>query len=469
MDSSKVRDESKKILEPILRSQPVHLVLDSMIRAASNCKDSRSQVLSFVLENYSFLRLIPNSVETLRRIRVLGCVPSTVSCNELLDALCWSNRFELGWVCYAVLVRAGFQHDGHSWSVLCKIICGQAKVKRAEMLLDLGVCGVSSYDLVIDSYCEKGDFRAAMWVLNQMYEKSLSPCFGVYVSFLDGGCKFGDVGVINLILKEMIVRGLLATVPDLDYDLVINRICELQKTFAAEMFFGKARNVNFKLGKGVYASLLQALAKEGRVKEAMQVYRIMLQGGINMDRSCGDAFLSGMCRGEPSEEVDSTLKILVGKGFVPSVDDLSMYIGAQCDKNRWAEASDILNIVLDKGFLLDAFSCCSLVKHYCANGLLDSAIKLHEKLKNSGGCLDVNSYNALLEALFLEKRVADARQVFGYMEEKNVLSSASFVIMIRSLCQEKELRKAMNLHDEMLRLGLKPNFATYKHLISGFA
>jgi len=34
-----------------------------------------------------------------------------------------------------------------------------------------------------------------------------------------------------------------------------------------------------------------------------------------MDRSCSDAFLSGMCRGEPSEEVDSTLKILVGKGL----------------------------------------------------------------------------------------------------------------------------------------------------------
>lgn len=76
----------------------------------------------------------------------------------------------------------------------------------------------------------------------------------------------------------------------------------------------------------------------------------------------------------------------MGNGSVPSANDHSTCIYAQYSKGRWAEASDMLNIIVDKGIALNDFCCYSLVSYYCRSGLVDSAIALHAKLKSSGGC-----------------------------------------------------------------------------------
>ncbi|KAJ6816105.1 protein Rf1, mitochondrial-like isoform X1 [Iris pallida] len=294
------------------------------------------------------------------------------------------------------------------------------------------------------------------------------PGFGAYASVLDAGCRFGNFRVVGSVLKELVVCGLLPTAPFLDYNLVIGRFCDLGNAYAPEMFFRRARSANFRLSKGTYRRVLGVFSENGRAKEAMEVYKIMLVEGAEMDSECCAAFLSGVCKGEPSEEADAVLKDLIGKGSVPNVSDLSEYVDGQCSRGKWREASDLLNVALEKGVMLGDFCCGSLVQRYCDEGLVGSAVSLHDKVKKSGGYLDGKSYNALLEALFAEKRIGEAVGVFDYMREKNVLGSASFVIMVTALCREKEMRKAMNLHDEMLKLGLKPDDATYKCLISGF-
>nr|XP_010923947.1 pentatricopeptide repeat-containing protein At4g21170 [Elaeis guineensis] len=459
---------AKHLLDPLLRSEPFSAVLESILRASTS-QDSQSRVLSFVLESYANLGSIVNGLEIFRKIRVLGCQASTSGCNALLDALSSADRIRTAWCYYAAVVRTGTLPDSKTWALLAKLLCKEGKLERVVGLLRLGYCGSSAYDLVIDCYCRRREFGAAIGLLNEMYKGNLRPSFGTYSSILDGGCKFGDVGVIDSMLREMVVRELLPTVPVLDYDWVIRRLCVQGKTYAAEMFFERAQEKKIKLEKDLYLCMLRALSKEGRVEEAMRMYRVMSKEGVSVNPKCCVEFLSGICKGEPSEDVDGVLRdVIGGGGFVPNVADLSKYIAAQCSKGRWKEASELLDLALEKGISLDASCCCTLVEHYCSKGLLDSVIGLHDKMKKLGGCFDVKSYHLLLKALFEGRRIEQTIRVFDYMREKNVLSSHSFVIMITALCREKEMRKAMNVHDEMLKVGLKPDDATYKHLISRF-
>nr|CAD1818427.1 unnamed protein product [Ananas comosus var. bracteatus] len=235
------------------------------------------------------------------------------------------------------------------------------------------------------------------------------------------------------------------------------------------MFLERARSRSFRLGNDSFMCLLSALSKAGRVEEGIRFYQIMLRDGFEVNPGCCDAFVSGLCKGEPSEEVDGVLKDLIGAGILPNGSDISKYISSQCRKGLWKEATSLLDGALDRGILVDGSSCSSLVEYYFSNGLVDSVISLHERMKNLSGCLDVRSYNAILKALFLQRKIEEATQVFDYMREKDALDSASYVVMIGGLCREKEMRKAMNLHDEMLNVGIKPDDATYKRLISGFA
>ncbi|XP_072955781.1 pentatricopeptide repeat-containing protein At4g21170 [Typha angustifolia] len=462
-------DSARRLLLPVIKSDPSPApLLDSMLRVSASCKDSRSRLLSFLLASYCQLGCVANALDTFNKIRVSGCVPTTASCNSLLDALCSSKRSKTAWCVYAAAVRMGCSPDSSAWDGLARLLCEEGKLEKAKRLLNLRNCGTLSYELVINCYCRKGEFGSAFSVLKRMDDVNLPPDLRTFTAILDAGCKFGDVRVIKLMLREMIVRGLLLTTPFLDYGWIVERLCEVDRSYAAEMFFKRANSEKFLYESSLFMSMLSALSKVGRVEEAVRFYTSMMQEGVAVNLSCCDVFVSGICNGEPSEEVDQVLKDLIKRGFIPNASDLSKYVAVHCNKGLWKEASNLLDLALDKGILLDVLCCCYLVDYYCANGLTDTAIGLHGRIRKLGGCLNATSYNMLLRALFSERRIEEAIKFFDYMREKNVLDSESYVIMIRSLCHEKELRKAMDLHDEMLKLRFKPDDATYKRLISGF-
>lgn len=219
---------------------------------------------------------------------------------------------------------------------------------------------------------------------------------------------------------------------------------------------------------GTYGCMLRALSNDGRIKDATEIYGIVRERKMVLKGSCYYAFVNGLCKQTPSEETHELLKDVIGIGYHPSVAELSEHIKAQCEQYRWKEAEELLYLILDKGLVPDPFCCCSLVKYYCSRRQIDSAIVLHDKMKMLGGNFDIPSYNILLNELFKQSRIEEALEVFDYMRIRKIFSTESFAIMIRELCYVKELRKAMKLHDEMLKLGLKPNGRTYKRLISGF-
>ncbi|KAK8957049.1 hypothetical protein KSP39_PZI000673 [Platanthera zijinensis] len=71
-------------------------------------------------------------------------------------------------------------------------------------------------------------------------------------------------------------------------------------------------------------------------------------------------------------------------GFLPKSSDLSRYLTENCSKGRWKEATELLDLTLDKGILLNSSCCCSLLNHFCKNGLLDLAIGLHKRVRGLG-------------------------------------------------------------------------------------
>ncbi|WOL15129.1 hypothetical protein Cni_G23910 [Canna indica] len=461
-------DEARQLIDPVLASHPPLVVVDLLART-SHCKDSSSTVLNFLLESYSSSGLIAGMLESLRKIVAFGCQITTRSCNALLDAFCSSNLNWIGmaWCCYATAVRNGFAADSRTWSLLVRLFCMEGKLERAVILLGLGSCTVSAYDMVIDCYCKKGDFGVAINLLKGMHEVNLRPRFSTYSTILDGACRLGDKRVVDSIIVPLITHDSIG--PCLDYDLFISRLCELEKSNAAKMFFDRVRNQSIELGEGVYIRLLKTFSNGGMVQDAMKVYAIMSEKEIKVNPSSYNVFISGICNGDPSREVDQVLEDVIKRGFVPKISDLSKYIAAQCSKAMWEEAGDLVDLALDNDILLDAFYCYDLVKQYCTNNHVDLAMELHNRLKKLGGCFDLCSYKLLLKALFGERRIEEATQVFDYMQEKSILDIDSFVIMICELCHVRDMRKAMNLHDEMLKRGHKPDEASYKDLICHFS
>ncbi|KAL6207090.1 hypothetical protein ACLB2K_024335 [Fragaria x ananassa] len=457
---------AKPIMDTLIQTHHVSKLIQSMVQVTGT--DSLSNVLSFVLGCYARKGLVKEGIEVYREMSVIGCVPSVLACNALLDAMRQGNETRLAWCFYGVMIRNGVLPDMFTCSLVAQFLCKDGKFERIIRLLDLGVCNSMFYSLLVDGYSQSGNFDAAFCYLEKMSDGKLEPGFSTYSSVLDGACKHGEVEVVERVMRIMVEKKLLSESPVSEYDSFIKKLCDLEKTYAAEMLFKKACDEKIELQNATYGCILQALTKGMRIVEAIRVYRVICERGIVVDDSSYYAFANVLCKEERSEEGFELLMDVIRRGFSPCASELSGFISFLCGKRRWREAENLLNSVLDKELLPDLTSCSSLVRHYCSTRRINSAMALHSKIEKLNGSLDVTTYNVLLAGLFAARRVEEAVKVFDYMKTHNLVSSESFTIMIRGLCQVKELRMAMKIHDEMLKMGLKPPAATYKRLIYGF-
>ncbi|CAK9146814.1 unnamed protein product [Ilex paraguariensis] len=455
------------ILDSLIQDHPPTQIVDSL---SQSCKgtDFHSLVLSSLLKCYCHKNWYLQGLEIFRETKDYGHVLSIQSCNELLNVLQQEDEVKLAWCFYSSMLRNGLLGNRYTWSIIARILCKDGKFERIVRILDMGIDGSVMYDLLIERYSRSGKFEAAFNQLDEMCNKKLNPGFHVYSSILDGACKYKEDELIEKVMDSMMEKGYLPKLPFPGYDSIIQKLSDLGKIDAADMFFRLACDEKVELHDTSYGCMLRALSKEGRVKDAIGMYHLMLGRKIVSKNSCYTAFVNVLCKEDPSEEVSKLLRDMIEKGFTPCASELSKYIASQCDKRRWREAEDLLNAILDKGLLPDWICSRPLVEHYCSSRRIDSAIGLHKKVVKLEGTMDLTTYNILLNGLVKGRRLEEALGVFDYMRRKNLLSSESFSIVISGLCHEKELRKAMKLHDEMLKVGLKPDAKRYKRLISGF-
>ncbi|KAH9748185.1 pentatricopeptide repeat-containing protein [Citrus sinensis] len=391
------------------------------------------------------------------------------ACNALLDALYRQNEIRLASCLYGAMVRDGVSPNKFTWSLVAQILCRSGKFEVVLGLLDSGIYSSVMYNLVIDFYSKKGDFGAAFDRLNEMCNgRNLTPGFSTYSSILDGARRYEKTEVSDTIVGLMVEKKLLPKHFLSGNDSVIQKLSDMGKTYAAEMIFKRACDEKIELQDDTCGCMLKALSKEGRVKEAIQIYHLISERGITVRDSDYYAFVNVLCKEHQPEEVCGLLRDVVERGYIPCAMELSRFVASQCGKGKWKEVEELLSAVLDQGLLLDSFCCSSLMEYYCSNRQIDKAIALHIKIEKLKGSLDVATYDVLLDGLFKDGRMEEAVRIFDYMKELKVVSSSSFVIVVSRLCHLKELRKAMKNHDEMLKMGHKPDEATYKQVISGF-
>ncbi|CAN1319016.1 Pentatricopeptide repeat-containing protein At4g21170 [Linum perenne] len=449
-------------LDSLIQTHTSSLIVETITKDCKG-KSFESNVLSFVCEYFARRGQFKEGLTVFNRMKVSGLTPSVNACNAILDGLIRENENKLVWCFYGAMIRHCFKPDKLTWSLLAKVLAKGGSFERIVKVVDLGVSASSSAmcNALVDSYSKNGNFDAAFDRVKEMIE----PGFGTYASILDGACRYRNDEVVERVVGIMLEKGLLIEKPM--YDELIRKLCSLAKTNAISTFLNRARDEKVRLQDSTYSSALKTLSKEGRIDEAIRVYRLVLENGIKaVKNNAYEAFVNLLCEG--GDEKYEPLKTVLQNGFKPCTSVMSRFISLECEKRRWKRAEEVLELVLENSLLPDSSCLCCLVHHYCSNKQIDKAISLHSKLEKFEGRLDVFTYNMILDGLVRERRGAEAVKMFDFMRGFGLVDSESFVTVIRVVLRDKEMRKAMQLHDEMLQMGLKPCEAVYKKLILGF-
>ncbi|KAF5199954.1 Pentatricopeptide repeat-containing protein, partial [Thalictrum thalictroides] len=141
-----------------------------MIETCKDSVESQGLVCSVVLKCYSKHGLVFDGLEIFRRIVDLKIYPISIhSCNALLDGLQQKNEIKLAWCFCGSIVRCGVSVDMFTWSLIARLLCKEGKIVNAVKMLNSGFSSAVIYDLVIQSYCQMGNYANAMDYLNEMY------------------------------------------------------------------------------------------------------------------------------------------------------------------------------------------------------------------------------------------------------------------------------------------------------------
>ncbi|KAJ4912789.1 Tetratricopeptide repeat (TPR)-like superfamily protein [Raphanus sativus] len=463
-------ERAEALLRPLVETHSASMIVGSMQRWFEGEEGSLSVSLSLALECYvSKSSSYQNGLEVFSSMRRLRLSLSVSAYNSLLDSLVKEKQFGVALCLYCAMVRNGAVSDGFTYDLLAQVLCEHGRHKSVVKLMETGVESRKIYTSLVECYSRNGEFVAAFGLIREMDDKKLELSFSSYGCVLDDVCRFGDAELIDKVLVLMVERD--GSIVD---DEIIERLCEMGKTFASEMLFRRACNAGT-VRYETYGCMLKSLSRNGRRKEAVDVYRMICRKGVWIhDESCYTEFANALCIDHDDDDDDTNSEELlvdvINRGYVPCTRKLSEVLAAMCRKRRWNQAEKLLDSVMEMEVYFDSFSCGLLMERYCRTGKLEKAMVLHEKIKKMKGSLDVNAYNAVLDRLMTRQRtmVEEAVGVFEYMKEMSTMNSRSFAIMIHGLCRVKEMKKAMKYHDEMLKLGLKPDLASYKRLILGF-
>ncbi|KAI3745356.1 hypothetical protein L1987_58467 [Smallanthus sonchifolius] len=463
---------SKPIVNSLIQNNPPAQIAQSLVKCGKDsnlCSSESLTVFNCVIDWYCEKGLCILALEFFNLTRDLTKY-SVSSYRILLNSLCENDEVKMGLCFYGVMIRHGVLNpliDPFTLRVIAKMLSKQGKIEAMLRLIDTGVNDPFIYDLVIEICSEMGLFKVALHLFDEMSERKLNPEFNTFASVLNSGCRYKNNEMIKFAMGSMAGKGCVSKSLS-EHDSLIQKLCDLKKTYAAEMLFKTACDAQTLLEQKTYGCMLRALSMEHRVKEAIAMYHVMEHKTVKVDPVFYNEFINILCNENTSKEVDYLLQDLISKGYKPSPIALSKYITSQCKNHRWKEAEELAGLALQESVFLEASCCGLLITRYCKRGQIDLAINLHNQMEKKGYTMDSSGYNALINGLLEAVRVEEAERIFDYMRVKNLLTSDSFVIMINGFCRENELRKAMNLHDEMLDMGLKPSAKMYKRLIFNF-
>ncbi|KAK9051830.1 hypothetical protein SSX86_028458 [Deinandra increscens subsp. villosa] len=458
---------SKPILNSLLQNNPPVQIAKYLIQCEKDsnfCSSELSAVFDCVIDWYCEKGLCIQALEFFNLTRELFSVRS---CRTLLNALCDHNEVNLGLCFYGVMIRKGVLIDPITLRIIAKIFSKQRKIEAMIRIINMGVNDPLIYDLVIDCCCEMGMFQVASHLFDEMSKRKLNPGFNTFASVLNGACRYKNDEMIKFAMESMAEKGYISK-PLTEHDSLIQNLCDMRKTYAAEMFFKTASDAQRSLETKTYGCMIRALSMETRLKEAIEIHRIIEHRRVKVNPVFYNEFITILCDENESKEVYHLLTDLISKGYKPTPTALSKHITSQCKKRRWKEAVDLAELALKESIFLESSCCGLLIKHYCKKGQIDLAVNLHDQMEKKDYSMDSTTCNALMTGLLEALRVEEAERIFDYMRVKKLLISESFVIMIEGFCRENELRKAMKLHDEMLEMGLKPSSKLYRRLICNF-
>ncbi|KAF6156599.1 hypothetical protein GIB67_014578 [Kingdonia uniflora] len=222
----------------------------------------------------------------------------------------------------------------------------------------------------------------------------------------------------------------------------------------SEMLQGQVSPNHFTL-----SSVLKACANISDINAGEQVYAHVVKLGLASINCVGNSLISMFARSGKMEDARKAFDNLFEKNLV----SYNTVVDGYTKNLNSEEAFELFHQIEDTGIGVNAFTFASLLSGAASIGAMGRGEQLHARLLKVGFMSDICIFNALISMYSRCGNIEAASQVFGEIEDKNVVSWTS---IITGFAKHGYARRALQMFHKMVTNGVKPNEVTYIAVLS---
>ncbi|XP_065850130.1 pentatricopeptide repeat-containing protein At2g17525, mitochondrial-like [Euphorbia lathyris] len=389
--------------------------------------------------------------------------PNVVVYNTLLHALCKNGKLGRA----RSLMNEIEDPNDVTFNILMSAYCKEHNLVQALVMLekcfDSGfVPDVITVTKVVESLCNVGRLSEAVEVFDRVESKGGKVDVVAHNTLLKGFCSLGKVKVGYGLLKEMERKGCL---PNVDtYNTLIFGFCNSGMFDSALDMFNDMKTDGITWNFDTYDMLIKGLFSGGRIEDGFKILELMEAGEWKASWtgqiSPYNSVLYDLYKKNLSDEALEFL-IKMRSLFTKAV-DRSLRILNLC------ETGDIdgAKIVFSEGGSLNVLVYDSLIRALCEKGRLREALELMNEMVECGYVPVASTFNGLICGFCEQGRDGSALKLLDEMVSRGCLvDRGSYSDVIDVLCRKGNLQKASSLLFKMVEKGIVPNYLMWSSLL----
>ncbi|KAF2307964.1 hypothetical protein GH714_033838 [Hevea brasiliensis] len=323
--------------------------------------------------------LVGDAQQMFNEMEKLGCYPSVITFNALIDGLCKAGKLEEAQLLFYKM------EIGRNPSLFLRLSQG------ADRVLDTG-----GLQTMVEQLCVSGLILKAYKILMQLADSGFAPNINTYNILINGFCKAGNINGAFKLVKELQLKGLS---PDsVTYGTLINGLLSIKREEDAFRVLDQMFKSGCTPTTAVYKSLMTWSCRRKKVSLAFNIWLQYLQNVSGRDNEVVKIIEEYFEKGE----VEKAVRKLLEMDFKLNDFELapySIWLIGLCQAGRVEEALNIFFILQECKVVVTPPSCVKLIRGLCREGNLDLAVEMFLYTIEKGYILMPRICNLLLKLL----------------------------------------------------------------------
>lgn len=252
------------------------------------------------------------------------------------------------------------------------------------------------------------------------------------------------------------------------FGCLLDALCKNGSVKEAASLFEDMR-VRFSPTLKHFTSLLYGWCREGKLMEAKFVLIQMKEAGFEPDIVVYNNLLSGYAISDKMGDAFDLLHEMRRKGVEPNVASFTTLIQALCSREKMEEAVRVLIDMQKSGSDADVVTFTTLISGFCKWGKLDRAYELLDSMIQKGIMPSQVTYLHILQAHEKKQELEECIELLDEIRKIGCeLDLKLFNVVIRLACNLGEIKEGIRLWNKMEEIGLSPGLDTFTIMINGF-